>query len=223
MTITYHKDIIQGTDEWLAQRCGMLTASEMKLIITPTLKIASNDKERAHLYELLAQRVSKYVEPQYVGDAMLRGEKEELVARETYNEKYAPVETCGFITNDKLGFTLGYSPDGLVGDNGLIEIKSRKQAFQMQTIIEGVLPPEFMLQVQSGLLISERKWCDFISFSGGMPMFVLRVLPDLEVQKAIIEAATAFEARITEKMQIYLANAKKFHPTERIDYEEIFI
>ena len=223
MSITYHKDLIQGTDEWLAQRCGMLTASEMKLIITPTLKIASNDKERAHLYELLAQRVSKYVEPQYVGDAMLRGEKEELVARETYNEKYAPVETCGFITNDKLGFTLGYSPDGLVSDDGLIEIKSRKQAFQMQTIIEGVLPPEFMLQIQSGLLISERKWCDFISFSGGMPMFVLRVLPDLEVQKAIIEAATAFEARLNEKLQIYNATAKKFYQTERIDYEEIFI
>ena len=93
----------------------------------------------------------------------------------------------------------------------------------MQTIIEGVLPPEFMLQIQSGLLISERKWCDFISFSGGMPMFVLRVLPDLEIQKAIIEAATAFEARLTEKLQIYSANAKKFYPTERIDYGDIFV
>ena len=52
-------------------RCGLLTASEMKLIITPTLKIASNDKERAHIYELAAQRITNYVEPSYVGDDKL--------------------------------------------------------------------------------------------------------------------------------------------------------
>jgi YqaJ-like viral recombinase domain len=223
VTIIYHNELIQGTDEWLAQRCGLLTASEIKHIITPTLKVASNDKERAHLYELLAQRVSKYVEPQYVSDGMLRGEKDELIARELYSEKYAPVTTCGFVTNDELGFIMGYSPDGLVGDDGLIEIKSRKQALQMQTIIENVLPAEFMLQVQSGLMISKRKWLDFISFSGGMPMFVLRVLPDLEIHKAIAEAACVFEARLKEKLEIYLNSAKLFFSTERTNYEEVFI
>ena len=54
--IRYHYDIEQGTPEWLALRCGILTASEIKLIMTPTLKVASNDKERAHLFELIAQR-----------------------------------------------------------------------------------------------------------------------------------------------------------------------
>jgi YqaJ-like viral recombinase domain len=222
MTIIYHKDLIQGTDEWLAQRCGMLTASEVKHIITPTLKIASNDKERAHLYELLAQRVSKYVEPQYVSDAMLRGEKDEFVARQLYSEKYAEVTTCGFITNDDLGFAMGYSPDGLVGDDGLIEIKGRKQSFQMQTIIENVLPADFSLQVHHGLIVSKRKWTDFISFSGGMPMFVLRVWPDPVISNAITEAACAFEKRLQEKLEVYLNNIKNFHPTERCDYEEIF-
>ncbi len=72
--ITYYPDLIQGSDEWKSARCGLLTASEMKLIITPTtLKIASNDKERAHLYELLAQRITRYVEPSYISDDMLRG------------------------------------------------------------------------------------------------------------------------------------------------------
>ena len=61
MTVKIHDDLVQGSEEWHAIRCGLLTASEMKLIITPTLKIASNDKERAHLYELLAQRITKYV------------------------------------------------------------------------------------------------------------------------------------------------------------------
>ena len=81
MTITYHRDLIQGSDEWLAARCGLLTASEMKLILTPTLKIAANDKTRAHVYEIAAQRITRYVEPTYIGDDMLRGQEDEIIAR----------------------------------------------------------------------------------------------------------------------------------------------
>src|SRR3546814_17561163 len=60
--LVYHTDLIQGSEEWLQARCGLLTASEMKLIVTPTLKAANNDETRTHLYELLAQRVTGYVE-----------------------------------------------------------------------------------------------------------------------------------------------------------------
>ena len=74
MPITYHDNVIQGSDEWLAIRCGKLTASEMKHVLTPTLKIADNDKTRAHVFELLFQRITGYVEPQYVSDAMLPGQ-----------------------------------------------------------------------------------------------------------------------------------------------------
>src|SRR3990167_6843088 len=62
-SITIYAEMVQGSDEWAAVRCGLLTASEMHLIVTPTLKPASNDKERGHLYELLAQRITRYVEP----------------------------------------------------------------------------------------------------------------------------------------------------------------
>ena len=79
--IKYFFDIEQGTEEWLALRCGIQTASEMKLIVTTTLKQASNDKKRAHLYELLGQRITGYVEPRYIGDDMLRGQWDELEAR----------------------------------------------------------------------------------------------------------------------------------------------
>ena len=71
--VTYHRDLLQGSESWLQARCGLLTASEMNRILTPTLKAASNDKERAHLFELLAQRITGYVEPHYVTDDMLRG------------------------------------------------------------------------------------------------------------------------------------------------------
>ena len=226
MTIISHTDLIQGSEEWLQARCGLLTASEMKLILTPTLKIASNDKERQHLYELLAQRITGYVEPRYISDDMLRGREDEIEARIVYAKQYAPVDDVGFITNDKWGFTLGYSPDGLVGDDGLIECKSRRQKYQIQTIADAEVPEEFVLQLQTGLLVSEREWVDFISYSGGLPMITLRVFPDPLIQDAIVTAAAAFEARLAERLGHYgatLLSEVRLIPTERKVEQEMFV
>jgi hypothetical protein len=220
--IKYDFDVIQGSDEWAAMRRGIITASEMKLIITPTLKVASNDKEKAHVYEIAAQRITKYVEPTYYNDDMLRGHDDEIDARELYSANYAPVLECGFITNDSLGFVIGFSPDGLVGDDGLIEVKSRRQKHQLKTILEcvndGEIPDEYMIQIQTGLLVTGREWCDFISYSGGMEMVTIRVSPDAKIQAAIIEAATAFETRVSEKVNDYRKIQKstaRLIPTER--------
>jgi len=221
MTIKYHNDLIQGSDAWMAPRCGLLTASEMKLIVTPTLKAASNDKERSHLYELLAQRVTKHVEPSYISNDMLRGQDDEVEARLLYAKHYAPVRDMGFITNDKWGFTLGYSPDGLVGLGGAIECKSRCAKYQAETIIENAVPPEFAIQLQTAILVAELDWIDFVSYCGGMPMVKIRVLPNAEIQAAIIGAATAFEQRLAAKLEIYRANSAGMIPTERRIFEEI--
>lgn len=229
MTITHHPNVEQGSDEWLQLRCGLLTASEMKLILTPSLKVASNEKERAHLYELLAQRISGYVEPTYVGNEMLRGEADEIEARLIYEKAYGPVTETGFITNDKWGFTIGYSPDGLVGDDGLFECKSRRQKFQIQTVIENVMtdtaPMDFMFQCQTGLMVSERQWIDFVSYSGGLPMATIRVWPDPVIQEAIEAAATDFEVRLQNKLNLYreaLASNARLIPTERIVIQEMY-
>lgn len=210
--IQYFPELMQGSEEWHAARCGLLTASEMKLIITPSLKAASNDKERSHLFELLAQRITRYVEPSYIGDDMLRGQMDEVEARTIYAERYAPVQECGFITNDRWGFTIGYSPDGLVGDDGLIECKSRRQKYQIETIVTNIgddagetIPTDYLLQCQTGLLVSERKWLDFVSYSGGLPMATIRVYSIPHVQEAIVEAASAFEGRLAEKLEKYNA------------------
>lgn len=225
MTVTYHTAFDQGSEQWLQARCGLLTASEIKLILTPTLKQASNEKERAHLYELLAQRITGFVEPHYIGDDMLRGHEDEVEARKLYAKHYAPVTEVGFVTNDRWGFTLGCSPDGLVLDEGLIEAKSRRQKYQVQTIVEclagetaGTCPDEFVLQIQTELLVTERAWCDFISFSGGLPMVTVRIYPDPKVQAAIIDAAAAFEARLASRLTEYraaLASRARLIPTER--------
>ena len=225
MTITYHAEVVQGSDEWAAMRCGLLTASEMKLIITTTLKVADNDKSRAHEWELMAQRITGYVEPQYVSDDMLRGEVDEVEAVDLYEQNYAKktgIKRVGFITNDRFGFTIGYSPDALVGENGLIECKSRRQKFQVQTIVEGSVPPEFMIQCQTALLVSERKWLDFVSYSGGLPMFVVRCLPIPETQEAIVNAATAFEKKIALALSKYADASKGLIPTERKIIQEMY-
>jgi len=299
--IQVYRDLEQGSEEWLQARCGLLTASEMKLILavegggtcvkyratgatpaklTPkrqqaleqigsregsmrdlsfvaevsdgvlrdllrdgaleavqstvprTFRAPNDDKERSHLYELAAQRISGYVEPTYIGDAMLRGQAEEIEARRYYEHNFAPVEEVGFIVNRQWGFAIGYSPDGLVGDEGLIEVKSRKQSLQVQTILEHVhdrksetIPVEFMLQCQTGLLVSERAWLDFISFSGGLPMAVIRVWPDPDLQGAIVEAAEAFEGRIAKRIADYRAaqtfDGARLVPTERILFTDI--
>lgn len=225
-----YKELLQGSDEWLAARCGLITASEMKLLLTPTLKVANNDKTRAHLYELAAQRITQYVEPSYVSDDMLRGQMDEVEALARYSSEIAKVEQVGFITNDKWGFTLGYSPDGLVGDDGAIEVKSRRQKYQVQTLVEHVatggasIPVEYIMQHQTGLLVSERKWVDFISYCGGLPMCVIRVHPDPEIQDAILDAAQKAETRIAEIIRDFRfakENASHLFETERKDYEEI--
>jgi hypothetical protein len=194
----------------------------MKLILTPTLKPASNEKERAHMWELLAQRITKHVEPRYISDDMLRGQEDEIEARFEYEKAYGKVLTVGFITNDKWGFTIGYSPDGLVGTDGLLECKSRNQKLQIRTLVDYVtadgIDPDFMLQCQTGLLVTERKWIDLVSYCGGLPMATVRVLPDAKIQEAIISAASEFESRLNaahSKYEALLLTDKRLIPTVR--------
>lgn len=227
MTIKHYKDLDQGSEAWFEARRGLLTASEMKLIITPAkLQYAQNDKEKAHVYELAAQRLTGYVEPHYIGDEMLRGHEDELRAKMKYNEKYAPLDDCGFITNDRWGFTLGYSPDALVRGGGVIECKSRRQKFQIETIVTKEIPDEFKIQVQTGLLVSEEPFNDYVTYCGGMPMFIIRAYPNEAIQKAIISAATIFEEKVQKVMFLYkerLADTTlRFTPTVRVIIQEMF-
>ena len=97
----------------------------------------------------------------------------------------------------------------------------------METLITREMPDDYKLQVQTGLLVTGRKWLDFVSYCGGLPMIVIRVLPDKEVQDAIVTAATAFEARLADKLAAYkatLADKKsRLTPTERTVVQEIFV
>ena len=226
--ITYYPGLEQGSIEWMDARLGILTASQVKHVITPTLKSAANDKSKAIMWELLSQRITAHIEPSYWSDDMLRGIEDEIDAVSIYSKNYAQIDTMGFITNDKWGFTLGYSPDGLVGNPGLVECKSRNQKLQTKTIVDYVaadtIDPDFMIQCQTGLLVSEREWIDLISYCSGMPMATVRVYPDATIQAAIIVAASEFEKQLQEAMGKYnkvLASSARLIATERKIVEEM--
>lgn len=197
-------NVEQGTPEWHEARNGLLTASEVNLILTPTLKASNNDKTRKHVYELAGQRLTGYTEPQYISDDMIRGHVDEIKARSAYSEYYEPVEEIGFITRNIGGVTIGYSPDGagVLGNFG-IECKSRMQKYQTEVITSNEIPTEHMLQLQTGLLVTGWDYIDYISYCGGMPMWVIRCERDEKYQEAIVEAALGFEKQVQEKMFEY--------------------
>lgn len=213
--LKYHDDIEQGSDEWHALRNGIITASEMKLILTPTLKTANNDKTKTHIYEIASQRISNTTEMIHESWDMLRGSVEEEYAREYYNEFHNKTKSCGFITGVINGVKVGFSPDGLIDDDGLIEIKSRRQKFQIKTIVLNEVPSEYMLQIQTGLLLTGREWCDFVQYSNGLPLFVKRVYPDLEYQEAIKDSIVKFEEKVQDVVELYKQNIKGLVKTER--------
>jgi predicted phage-related endonuclease len=226
--VIIHPNVEQGTEEWFNMRRGILTASEMNRIITPAkLQYSSSEKERSHLYELAAQTVTGYTEPTYVSNDMLRGRAEEIAARATYSTRFSPVETVGFITNDRWGFTIGCSPDGLVGSDGQLEIKSRAQKFQLETILKDEMPDDYKIQVQTALLVSERPWCDFVSYCGGMPMFTKRVYADSVVQDKILEAAGIFYEKLVFAVEQYdalvSATNSTLVPTSRVVEQEMYV
>ena len=229
MTLKVYADLEQGSQEWLDARCGLLTASVIGQLLTPTGKVAKNDKSRRLVYDLLAQRMTKIVEPVYQSYDMIRGHEDEIEARVKYSQEIALIEDVGFITEDRWGFTIGYSPDGLVAGDGLIECKSRRHALQIETIISQAVPSDYIAQIQTGIMVSGRKWCDFISYPamGGGDMMVLRVHSDNIMQDALLDAASGFEDEIKQRRSEYIDalnnKAIRFFETERRQELEIHI
>lgn len=171
---------------------------------TPILEVASNDDSRRLTEKLVAERITGQIHQTFVNDDMYRGIVCEPIARDYYAKyRETTVEEVGFMLLERDGVKLGYSPDGLVGEQGLCEIKCPRQHTHMRTVISGTVPAEYMAQLQCGLLVSGREWIDFVSFVGGMKLYVKRVFPDPRWQKVIIDAARQFESVAPELQRAY--------------------
>ena len=200
------------------ERAAVAKSTSSPLIIEP----ASNDESRRLTDRLIAERITGRTHPSFMNDDMYRGVVLEPHARDHY-AKYrdTTVTEVGFMLLDRDdGVRLGYSPDGLVGDDGLCEIKCPRQHTHMRTVVSGAVPMEHLPQLQAGLLVSGRKWIDFVSFVPGMKLYVRRVHPIPEWQKAIAEAARRFEAAAPEIQRAYDEEVADMPMTEAIEIEQ---
>lgn len=224
MTLHIYNELEQGTDEWLAARCGLVTASVVGKLITPTLKVADNDTSRGLTETLVAERITQFVEYVHPSFDMQRGTLDEPFARDLYSEQHAPVTEIGFAVRDFNGHKLGASPDGLVGDDGGIEIKSRRPKVHLRTLLTDTVPTENMAQIQTCMLVLDRDWWDYCSYSGGWPLYVKRVYPDHAWQQVIRDALARFEDNAAQMIGAYNAATAGAPIAPRIDhFEEIEI
>jgi hypothetical protein len=216
--LTEYPDITQGTPEWDDLRRGIVTASIVARLITgKTLAVAHNDESRGLTATLVAERITGHTDPTWQSNDMLRGQIEEPIARDLYSRHFAEARETGFMVRDEWGFKIGWSPDGLVGDDGAIEIKSRRQKKHLQTMLADEVPPENVAQVQCALLVSGRAWIDYVSYCGGMPLWVKRVEPNQRWHDAIVAAVGAFEDAAVQMEADFYRATKGLPATERID------
>lgn len=173
------KDIPQGSEEWHKLRLGIPTASNFSKVITSGGKPSTQLKKYA--LQLATELLLTEQEETYANEDMLRGNELEGEAREAYQEySFNYVEQVTFIRCDNWG----YSPDGLIEKNGLLEIKCPKASTHTKYLYEDRLPSEYKAQCQGGLLCSEREYLDFVSyhpdFKEGKTLFIKRVYRDEE-------------------------------------------
>lgn len=235
MTLTEYHDLEQGSPEWLAARLGIVTASVVGKFITPkTVKVASNDESRGLTAQLVAERITGWADPTWINADMQRGHDVEPIARDWYAERYGvTVDELGFMVREfpmpwdsrelvrsvdepTPTYRIGYSPDGLVGTDGLIEVKAPRAKAHLQTHVAGKVPLHHLAQIQAGLLVADRQWCDFISFYCGMPPFVKRVERDEAWGEVIREAVEKFEHAAEEMQADYAAATTGIPTTERL-------
>lgn len=182
-------NVEQGSREWLECRLGIPTASAFKKIITPTGKLSAQARQYAYL--LCAERLLNGVQGSVEGMAwMERGKELEAEAVKSYEfEQDVVTKTVGFITTD-CG-QIGCSPDRLVGDDGLLEIKCPAPSTHVGYLLDG-MDKDYIPQVQGQLFVTGRKWCDWYSYNPAMPSVRVRVFPDAEYQANMAVALSDF-------------------------------
>ncbi len=181
----------QGAPEWFAVRAGLITASEFSQVLAK----GQGKTRRTLMLKKAGERITGNAIESYNNEHMERGKEQEAVARELYiSHTGSEVAECGFMKNGNTG----YSPDGLISDNGLIEIKSRLAHIQADTLLSDKVPSENIAQIQGGLWVSEREYLDYVSYCPGMPLFIKRVEPDKDYIKNLEVELALFEKELQE-------------------------
>lgn len=194
------KDVDQGTEEWHKLRFGWITASKFKDVIAG----GAGKTRKSYMYQLASEILTEERAESYSNEYMEWGTQTEPQARAMYEfESGNTVDQVTFIRHGEL--KAGCSPDGLIGDDGLIEIKCPKTSTQIETFLSRKMPTIHNAQVQGQLWISEREWTDFVSFdpriNGASSYFCTRVYRDEKYISELAEKVKAFEIELLEMLE----------------------
>ncbi len=191
----------QGTDEWHEMRRGVITASRFKDVMSKGRGTAPSKTRHAYMLELAAEVLTGNIEHFEPNKYMQWGTEKEPEAKSMYefltdNE----VSEVAFIKHDT--FNCGVSPDGLVGDNGGLEIKCPKTTTQIETFLSGKMPSQHKAQVQGCMWVTERDYWDFVSFDpridGEASFFNVRVERDEEYIKELADGIALFDDQLQD-------------------------
>ena len=190
----------QLTPEWFAVRCGKVTASRIKDVMA-TVKSGESVSRKNYRAQIIAERLTGNVEPTYTNGAMQWGTDTEPLARAAYEvTNGVMVDQVGMILHASLDS--GASPDGLVGNDGLIEIKCPNTATHIEYLLSHTVPNEYVMQMQWQMECTGRQWCDFVSYDPRMPeslqMLVIRVARDESIINKIRDEVCIFLVEVDD-------------------------
>lgn len=198
--------MIQGSDEWFQEKLGKLSASNMLAAIS-IKKDGTDYAERINLKrQIIAERLTGEIVPIYVSDPMKWGKEQEPVIKNILRDAGIPIEDAGFIRHPIIQ-DFGASPDGLIGEDGLVEVKCPTTSTHIKWLMEGVIPEEHKPQMLAQIACTGRKWCHFISFdprimNPAMRIFKRKFEPTEDQVKEIEAYAIKFldEVKIMEEL-----------------------
>ena len=193
----------QGTEEWFTIRIGKVTASRVADVIANTKTGYSASRDN-YMAQLICERLTGLKGESFTNAAMQHGTETEPLARAAYEAlKDVLVDDVGFVPHPIIEMA-GASPDGMVGEDGLLEIKCPNTATHIETLISKVVPSKYNTQMQFQMACTGRKWCDFVSFDNRLPemfqLFVTRVPRDEVFIRLIESEIVQFLAELDDKI-----------------------
>ena len=193
----------QRTAEWFEARLGKVTASRVADVIAKTKTGYSASREN-YMAQLVVERLTNTQAESFTNAAMQWGTDQEPFARAAYELKMGVmVDETGLVDHPTIPMA-GASPDGLVGEDGLVEIKCPNTATHIDTLLTQTVPAKYITQMQFQMACTGRQWCDFVSFDPRMPqkaqIFVKRVLRDDLFIKEVESEIKKFLAEVSAKV-----------------------
>lgn len=191
----------QKSDAWFAARCGKATGSRIADIIAKT-KSGYSTSRANYMAQLVTERMTGTVAESYSNAAMLHGTLYEPEARNAYAfERNLEVEELGFVIHPLI-IDSGASPDGLVGDKGMVEIKCPLTATHIDTLLNDTIADKYIVQMQWQMACAERDWCDFVSYDPRMPL-------DMQLYVRRIDRDPARIAELESEVQAFLGEVSE--------------